>query len=164
MNFKWNESENFLIISKNYKELNEEIINILNFSKEYVKILNHFKDQALNLYSNYLSDYSKNKKNFCSNLFENFSKLIYAQINSFKTLIEGISLKNDNIEKSIKEKEIINKKINEQINNLVKDIKIHYSKMKKSKESFEKIGNETEDIIIKYYKKKKKKEKNSKLN
>ncbi len=161
MNFKWNESENFLIISKNYKELNEEIINILNFSKEYVKILNHFKDQALNLYSNYLSDYSKNKKNFCSNLFENFSKLIYAQINSFKTLIEGISLKNDNIEKSIKEKEIINKKINEQINNLVKDIEIHYSKMKKSKESFEKIGNETEDIIIKYYKKKKKKEKNS---
>ena len=159
MNFKWNESENFLIISKNYKELNEEIINILNFSKEYVKILNHFKDQALNLYSYYLSDYSKNKKNFCSNLFENFSKLIYAQINSFKTLIEGISIKNDNTEKSIKEKEIINKKINEQINNLVKDIEIHYSKMKKSKESFEKIGNETEDIIIKYYKKKKKERK-----
>ena len=90
MNFKCNESENFYIISTNYKELNEDLKNIINFSKEYVKILNNFKNQASNLYSSYLFNYSKNKKSFCSKIFKDFGKLICAQIESFKTLIEGL--------------------------------------------------------------------------
>ena len=94
LNFKWNESENFKIISKNYNELNNDLKNVINFSKEYVKILICFKQQASDLYTSYLFDYSKNKKSFCSNIIKSFSKLIYAQIESFKTLIEGLTLRN----------------------------------------------------------------------
>ncbi len=158
MNFKCNESENFDIISKNYKELNEDLKNIINFSKEYVKILNNFKNQTSNLYSSYLFNYSKHKKRFFSKIFTGFGKLICAQIESFKTLIEGLSERNDTIEQSMKETENFNVKINDQINNSIKDIENHYSNLKKSREYFEKIGNETEDIILKYYKAKKKKE------
>ena len=111
--------------------MNNDLKNVINFSKEYVKILISFKQQASDLYNSYLFDYSKNKKSFCSNILKSFSKLIYAQIESFKTLIEGLTLRNDIIKQSIKEKEIINKKINEQINNSIKDIESHYSNMKK---------------------------------
>ena len=161
LNFKWNESENFKIISKNYNELNNDLKNVINFSKEYVKILISFKQQASDLYTSYLFDYSKNKKSFCSNIIKSFSKLIYAQIESFKTLIEGLTLRNDIINQSINEKEIIYKRINEQINNSIKDLESNYSNMKRTRESFEKIANEKEDIILRYYESKKKEERNA---
>ena len=154
MSFKWNETENFSSLNRNFNELDTALKNLMNFSKEYVTLLLEFENKAKELYNKYLKEYST-QKNFSSIMLKNVCKIIIAQIEGFKPLIVGLKKRNEISEKFLFEKEILNSKIKNEVLNSKKDLEEKYIIIKKNRNNFEQVANEGEDLILEFYKSKK---------
>ena len=154
MSFKWNETENFSSLNRNFNELDTALKNLMNFSKEYVTLLLEFENKAKELYNKYLKEYST-QKNFSSIMLKNVCKIIIAQIEGFKPLIVGLKKRNEISEKFLFEKEILNSKIKNEVLSSKKDLEEKYITIKKNRNNFEQVANEGEDLILEFYKSKK---------
>ena len=163
MSINCKEIQNFSLLMNNFKDLDSTLKNLIQFSKEYIKLINQFSSNLESLSNKYLKCYD-NSITFSGKLINNFSKLIYSQIESFKPLIYNLNNKIKISENSIFEKENIIQKIKEKVNNSQNEYNNKINEINNFKSIFDELGNESEELIINYYILKKKNDNNNNNN
>ena len=141
----------FIFIKGVFADYLQNIINYKIIANEYIKKLELFQEKFSPKLSGVDKDNIKNKIMNISHIFSLTSpliKIIQKQIENLKIFMEGIDLQKENINKLIKEKEIL------MFEESRKDLLKKYTEIDKLRNIFQINMLNTEDILDKYFNKK----------
>ena len=147
----------FIFIKGVFADYLQYIINYKIIANEYIKKLELFQDKFSPKLSGVDKDNIKNKIMNISHIFSLTSpliKIIQKQIENLKIFMEGIDLQKENINKLIKEKEILSNKFQIMFEESRKDLLKKYTEKDKLRNIFQINMLNTEDILDKYFNKK----------
>ena len=147
----------FIFIKGVFADYLQYIINYKLIANEYIKKLMLFQEKFSPKLSGVDKDNIKNKIMNISHIFSLTSpliKIIQKQIENLKIFMEGIDLQKENINKLIKEKEILSNKFQIMFEESRKDLLKKYTEKDKLRNIFQINMLNTEDILDKYFNKK----------
>ena len=147
----------FIFIKGVFADYLQYIMNYKIITNEYIKKLELFQEKFSSKLSGAEKDNIKNKNMNISHIFSLTSpliKIIQRQIENLKIFMEGIDLQTENINKLIKEKEILSNKFQIMFEESRKDLLKKYREIDKLRDMFKINMSNTEDILDKYFNKK----------
>ena len=147
----------FIFIKGVFADYLQYIINYKIIANEYIKKLELFQEKFSPKLSGVDKDNIKNKIMNISHIFSLTSpliKIIQKQIENLKIFMEGIDFQKENINKLIKEKEILSNKFQIMFEESRKDLLKKYREIDKLRDMFKINMSNTEDILDKYFNKK----------